>query len=371
MLNDSDFNDTAGGAELQPFYHTRLLFVAVLAPVEMAILAFGLASNIINIIVFLKTGVKDNVTTLLLSLSMSDVSYLILMTPMFSTIMIFYLAPDWRWPFDRHFTSNLFYWPAMAVYNFSSFISLFLGLVRCACVAMPLHFKSVFTRSRTVKIVVALLFVSISLHVPVMTVFKIDVRYEPFKNSTSVYSGVTNHLSAMVKINDYLNRICIPWISFIVMIVCAIVLSIKLFQSSRLRSSNKPTSKPGPDLALHENTTNEGKLSDKDIRVVQSVLLVCIIFICSQLVFVITSIVRLINPEFDQERRLKNLFLIATRVSSTFTVLNSSVNIFVYYNYNSKYRAGFLLLFNPHKEAHDKKNYSVKSKRVILSLISA
>ncbi|GFO21763.1 chemosensory receptor a [Plakobranchus ocellatus] len=312
MMNETDYNNMTGGATLKPFYQAYRLVAVILPPLEMAILVFGLGSNIINIIVFLKTGVKDNVTTLLLSLSVSDATYLILMTPALSTIMIYYLAPDWDWPFDRHFTSNLFYWPAIAVYNFSSFISLFLGLVRCACVAMPLHFKSVFTKSRTGKIVIALFFASVALHLPVLTIFKIVRIYEPFTNSTLLFLGVRNHLSTVVKINDYLNRNSIPWISFIVMIACAAVLSFKLFQSSRLRSSHRNTAKQGSDATSHRGKEDEGKMSEKDIRVVQSVLLVCTIFILSQLVFVITATERLINPEFDQGGRLQNLFLIAT-----------------------------------------------------------
>ncbi|GFN95638.1 chemosensory receptor c [Plakobranchus ocellatus] len=345
MLNDSDFNKVEGGVGLKPFSQAHRIVVLFLPPLEMAILVFGLASNIINISVFLKTGVKDNVTTLLLSLSMSDVTYLILMTPAVSTIIIYYRAPGWPWPFEHRITSNLFHWPAMAVYNFSSFISLFLGLVRCACVAMPLHFKSVFTKSRTVTIVVILFFTSVSLHLPVLTVFNIDLRYEPSTNSTFAYLGFTNRLPTMVKVNDYLNRIIIPWISFVFMIACAIVLSLKLFQSSRLRSSHRNTSKPSPNAALTGNKMDEKKMTNKDIHVVQSVLLVCTIFICSQLVYVISSTVRLIYPEYDHGGRLENLYFIASYVSRTFTVLNSSVNIFVYYNFNSKYRAGFRAMF--------------------------
>ncbi|GFN95621.1 chemosensory receptor c [Plakobranchus ocellatus] len=341
MLNDSDLNNVEGGIGLKPFSQAHRIVVVFLPPLEMAILVFGLASNIMNISVFLKTGVKDNVTTLLLSLSISDVTYLILMTPAVSTIIIYYLAPGWPWPFDDAITGNMLYWPAMAVYNFSSFISLFLGLVRCACVAMPLHFKSVFTKSRTVKTLLALFCASLSLHLPVLTVFKVDLRLEPSTNSTFAYLGFTNHLYRMVKINDYLNRIIIPWISFVVMIACAIVLSLKLFQSSRLRSSHRNTSKASPNAAWSGSKVDEKKMSDKDINVVKSVLLVCTIFIFSQLVFVISSTVRLINPEFDQAGRLENLYFIASHVSRTFTVLNSSVNIFVYYNFNSKYRAGF------------------------------
>ncbi|GFO14066.1 chemosensory receptor b [Plakobranchus ocellatus] len=349
MLNNTEFNSTAESSSEKPFYHVYRLISVILPPSEAAILLFGLVSNTINVIVFLKTGVKDNVTTLLLSLSVSDATYLILTTPIISTMIIIYLVPDWPWPFDYNITSSLLYWPSMTIYNFSSFISVFLGLVRCACVAMPLHFKSVFTKSRTVKIVVLLFFVSLALHAPVLTIFKITFKFNPLRNTTFAQVSATNRLS-MVKVNDLLNRNSVPLISFIIMIACVAVLSFKLIQSSRLRSSHKNSSKQGPNVTNSNKSRNQDKadaqkMSEKDIHVVQSVLLVCTIFIFSQLIFVIGSTVRLINPEFDQTGRLQNLFFISAHFNNTLTLLNCSINIFVYYNYNTKYRTGFRALF--------------------------
>ena len=53
----------------------------ILASIWTAIILFGLVSNVINIVVFLKLGKKDNVIILLLSLAVSDFVFLNLITP--------------------------------------------------------------------------------------------------------------------------------------------------------------------------------------------------------------------------------------------------------------------------------------------------
>ncbi|GFO43975.1 hypothetical protein PoB_007048000 [Plakobranchus ocellatus] len=68
------------------------------------ILLFGLFADMTNIVIFLKAGVKDNVTTLLLSLSVSDLIFLFLLNPIVSSSIILSHAPDWQWPFSSTFT---------------------------------------------------------------------------------------------------------------------------------------------------------------------------------------------------------------------------------------------------------------------------
>ncbi|GFN96502.1 chemosensory receptor c [Plakobranchus ocellatus] len=137
------------------------------------IILIGIFVNVTNTVIFLRAGVKDNVTTLLLALSLSDLIFLCLLSPRVSSLIIWHYAPDWYWPFSITFIDSLFYWPAYTFYAFSSYISVWLGVTRCACVAMPLQFKSVFTKSRTVTAVLALFVLAVSLHVPMMSMFRI------------------------------------------------------------------------------------------------------------------------------------------------------------------------------------------------------
>ncbi|RUS68749.1 hypothetical protein EGW08_023489, partial [Elysia chlorotica] len=228
----------------------------------------------------------------------------------------------WRWAVDLHIINTLFYWPAFTFYDFSSYISVFLGVTRCACVARPLHFKATFTRRRTGLGVVCLLSLAVLLHLPVLTIFRIGWSRDPLTNA-SVPVLVAANRQSMVKINDLVNKNILPWLSFFTMIGCVALLSFKLFQASKVRSLPAAAKADGAD-------TN--RLSSKDMHVVQSVVLVCSIFILAQLPSLIVSVVRVVNPEFDFEGKLERLFGIFAHVSLTCSLLNATVNILVYYN---------------------------------------
>ncbi|RUS71119.1 hypothetical protein EGW08_021124 [Elysia chlorotica] len=360
------------------YHREQLLSLEILSPVWPALIVLGLVSNTTNICVFVRTGLGDSVTILLLSLSVSDALFLVLITPTVATFVIFHFRADWTWPVDPAITHTLFYWPAFTFYDFSSYISVFLGVTRCACVAMPLHFKSTFTRRRTLLGIVCLFGLAIFLHLPVMTIFSIGWRRDASTNFTHTLYPVlvTSGRQAMVKVNDILNRNSLPWVSFVAMVTCVALLSFKLFQSSQIRflhvskpatsgeaktSSEKKTSGEvrtyGPVIpsrkARHDatittttnnnsssnNNNNNNKLSPKDVRVVQSVVLVCSIFIVAQVPAILYSTVRVVNPDFDHGGRLVNLFGIIAYVSLTFSLLNATLNLCVYYNYNSRYRS--------------------------------
>ncbi|GFN98209.1 chemosensory receptor a [Plakobranchus ocellatus] len=201
--------------------------------------------------------------------------------------------------------------------------------MRCACVAMPLKFKSVFTKTRTVKAVVIIFIVSVSLRAPVMSMFRTAWKRDPKTNVSSVYL-VKQNSELIIRFNDALNRGSLPMINFIIMIICVCIIKTKLYQASLVRNSQKATSAADPKQEM-EGQDNQGR-SSKDLRVIQSVVLICCIFIVSQLPFLVYSIGRLFEPEFDITGRLRFLVNAFTGVSRMCSYINASVNIFVYYN---------------------------------------
>ncbi|GFS09949.1 chemosensory receptor A [Elysia marginata] len=314
-------------SSIQPYLQARLHLLNVLAPMWPAISLFGMVANIINIVVFLKAGVKDNVTTLLFCLAISDLTFLVLNTPNMCYWVILTYTQDHPWPFHSRFLQAMFYWPAFTAYDLSAFISVSLGVMRCACVAMPLKFKAVFTRSRTIKWVMFLVVLAVSLRIPVLSLHRIGWRTDSRTNSSVPYLENPN-IKSMSRINDILNRGFVIWINYTTMITCVSVLTFKLNEASKIRRSS--TAQTG----VHS-------LSSRDLQVVKSVALVCTIFFLSQLPYLLVSMFRLVNAEFDEGTNLVELFGIVSDVARTCSVLNASVNIFVYYNYNSKYKSVF------------------------------
>ena len=152
--------------------------------------------------------------------------------------------------------------------------------MRWACVAMPLKFKSVFTKSRTIKWVMFLVVLAVSLRIPVLTINRISWRTNLQTNVSSPYLKAVN-FDYMTRINDILNRGIVIYILYFTMVTCVGVLTFKLYQVSKIRHSCTT------DLTKVCNQASDKPvahgLSSKDIQVVKSVVLVCIIFILSHL----------------------------------------------------------------------------------------
>ncbi|GFO24899.1 chemosensory receptor b [Plakobranchus ocellatus] len=148
----------------------------------------------------------------------------------------------------------------------------------------------------------------------------------------------------MNRINDILNRNSLLYINFIIMITCVSVLCYKLYQACKIRRSYSASSATDPEQ-VSEKPDNLA-LSSKDLHVIQSVVLVGSIFIMSQAPFLMYSTTRLLVPGFAAGGRFEHIFAVCTTISLTRSYLNATVNIFVYCNFNSKYKSNLLLIFD-------------------------
>ena len=337
MFDNTSTVFSASQPYMLPYFREYFQIISILIHTWPIIVAFGMLYNTINIIVFVKSGIKDCVTILLLCLSVSDLCFLFLMMPGILVYSIAINAPNWNWQFDFTIIINLLYWSAFTMYDFSAYVSVFMGITRCACVALPLHFKSMFTKSRTILTILCLFISTIVMRIPVLTIHSIGIKLNPLTNQTYAYL-VKHDSRTKTFVNDILNRTSLPWIAFIIMVACVIILGVKLIDASKDRQNSTSTSsttneKPGG------YQSSKHKIAAKDIHVIQSVVLVCVIFILSQLPFLLYSTARRIYREFDEGGKFVFLFGISGLISMTCSFLNASVNIFIYFKYNSKYRS--------------------------------
>ena len=201
---------------------------------------------------------------------------------------------------------------------------------------MPLKFKLIFTKTRTINWLLFLVLLAISLRIPLLTINRIAWKTDPKTNLSTPYLAAVNRAS-IIKASDILHRGFVINFSFITMVACVLVLTHNLYQASKIRRTFTAKGAPTSDQLSRG-------LSARDLQVVKSVVLVCSIFILAQVSYVVLSIVRLINPQFDDGSYLDSLFAIISQINNTFCYLNASVNIFVYYNYNSKFKSVFCSL---------------------------
>ena len=325
----------------KPFKREHDIFSGIVHPLYPILLLAGLIANTLNIVTFIKAGVKDSVTTLLLTISVSDAIFLCLFVPVAVRNGFSWLGINRNRVLNEMFL--ILSWPAFTMYDFSAYTTIFLGVTRCACVAMPLRFKSVFTTKRTVISVIVLFCIDVLLHIPVLSILALKWKTDAQRNITYLSVGfVGNRFDRAFKqsLNDIINKNTLQAVAFITIITCAALLSFKLYESSKVRS--KPVGEVGSGEA-NPNTSHH--LSPKDVRVVQSAILVCSIYIMAQLPSLLYTLLRNTVPEFSDRGRFVHLVGICFKTTYVCYLLNASVNIFVYYNYNSRYRSVFRSLF--------------------------
>ena len=395
-----------------------------ITPLYFPLWLFGMISNILNIIVYSKIGARDNVTVSFLALSISDLLYLVLLSPHLTVDALVHLV-EYRmgrsieWLFDYRILRYPFYWYAFTFYEVSMLINVYISVVRCACVAIPFSVKSMFTARRAI-IAFIVFFISIfALRFPMFMTKTITQHFDTASNMTRFVYREIDDGGLADKINDIFNRNILTWTSFITVLICLTIMIIKLQASAKFRSSvftKNPTTAVGnegicsvqeqnqikevsgafnyfdkanskcnkfdgsinhretfqvghgkrletkPRLEselkssegekLSASAPGKGKqvLSSREAQVVRSVILVASIFVTCQTPFMAYSLARRIETQFDDV--VKNglsryifLFSLCSTISTIFALINASVNIVVYFNFNSRYRQCMKLLW--------------------------
>ncbi|GFR70693.1 chemosensory receptor C [Elysia marginata] len=181
-------------------------------------------------------------------------------------------------------------------------------------------------------------------------------------NSTYRSIKSTDNIRDIYHVNDILNRNIIPWAAYIIVVTCVVILASKLQAAARFRRSLAASTNGGSEKnktglsnssdpsSLSEysrhNEKSSSKMSTKDLQVVQSVTLICVIFILSQLPYQMISFVRLLIPDFNSFGESKYSFGLSGYAKNIFSYLNASVNICVYYHFNARYRETFRNIFS-------------------------
>ncbi|XP_005098158.1 growth hormone secretagogue receptor type 1 [Aplysia californica] len=293
-------------------------FVIILGTISF----FGIVANVINLIVFIRQGFKDTVNISLFSLAISDIGALIPLLWMSIGLNPYFFADP---PFDPqevlYLTSG---WPHICFARISGWITAFITLERCLCIAMPLKVKTMITVKRTAIALVSIYVAMIGALLPVFYALRLEPIFSPLKNETkfrTVYipNGFAIE-SAVFLINAFSQ-----FVSFIVVIICTIILVQALISKSKWRKSTS-------SFGDHDSFSN------RDKKVVKLVLFIAIIFIVCFLPSAINFLASSLEPEFNTYGKYGDLFVLMWSFSANLSATNSAVNIFVYYKMSSKYK---------------------------------
>ncbi|XP_005110706.1 uncharacterized protein LOC101861916 [Aplysia californica] len=297
---------------------------------------FGIGSNIINITVFCKQGFKETITVGLVGLAISDFGTVVgglVLAECFNPLMPY---EEWRVK-NREVQYLAGSFPRVCFARITGLITVYITLERCLCVAIPLHVKRMLKPKRTFVIVLFIYALVISTIMPVYVGYHLTWKFSPQDNAT-VFGLVMSQNAPQLEYITYIATVVLQMSSFILLILLTSALVIMLKKKSEWR---KQTS------SLSENKTTTSRRDRSAIRLVVMVACILIGFLTPGTVLFLTTI---FEPHFNIGGDYEVHFYVAWTVVSFCEVANSSLNIFVYYNMNTKYRETFLSIFCLHKK---------------------
>ncbi|KAH9509576.1 hypothetical protein Btru_046204 [Bulinus truncatus] len=334
----------ASSAVLAPRYdglmssETSSVTILSLNIVNLILCLCGLATNAVNVLVFTRAGPGINATSAsFLALSVSDFLFLLLMF-MFQILRVLNKTlPMPGVPLSFVGIVLIAYWHF--AYNASVLITVYTAVQKACCVAIPLKFKNVFTVRRTVVIIALIALGLLAFYLPMMSTVSITQTTSRGTN-VSTYS-LTYAPKSVSSTFDLTLQNILPSVTLVAVMVCLLVLVVKLKEASAFRSTMNAS---GDDQKSSSKSKDVGSSSSsafsaRELKVVQAVTAVSAMFVACNLPPILVTYATFVEPEFNDFRYYGNLYAAVGSARLTLQILCATVNICVYYHFNSGYRS--------------------------------
>ncbi|XP_005099532.1 FMRFamide receptor-like [Aplysia californica] len=344
MCMSLDTNLTSSELPSLLSYETRMFFVIINFMVLCPLVAiFGIFTNIINIVVFTKQGFTETINISLLCLAISDLCGLlplpwmgIALNPWFSQTDLPFSVTEMLSP-TAGFPHNCFS-------RITGWITALVALERSLCIAFPLKVKIFMTRTVVICVNVTIFVCMILGILPLYATAYYDWKFYPEKNKTLLGILYTENKDEVQSISLIFTDLIGPLSAFTVVLVSMVVIRIKLVQKVKWRQTASASS----------SAMSKGKqLPAKENRVVAMVTIISVIFIICFTPMSLFLTVRAFMPELSVIGRYANMNWAFLSTAFLMESINSSTNIFIYYNMSSKFKDTFQGIFfkRGHKQA--------------------
>ncbi|KAH9493221.1 hypothetical protein Btru_020925 [Bulinus truncatus] len=201
----------------------------------------GAVSNLINMAIFCKLGLKNSMTVGLFALSFTDFVVTIFQLASCCSYLVSFIYPSC--PVDSWMLGGyLFAYVNYVSYLISCWITTMLSVERCFCVVSPFTVRRVFTRERCVIATLVIYSVHIGVHTPIFayTQFEytlVDVRDSENSTGNFVLKGKFSEISAnWVLLFDIIAGVGLSLLSQAILLVCTVWTVLSLKSSSSIRN---------------------------------------------------------------------------------------------------------------------------------------
>ena len=307
------------------YMYLGILFKLAFIPALQVACVFA---NIINIVIFRMMGLSDGITQNFLILSVSDLTLSVVGLINCAS----YIAENFvfkRGSKAAEITQAVF-WTSLAADDYpqcvSTVVTVVIAVVRCCCVAMPLRVKEVLTPRRQLAAIFVVSSVVLSLITYCYAPSRLTRLTNPQTNMTRIaYVGIMFDTYGIILNIFYFS-------SFVIAVVSVIILTMSLNRSSRFRGRSI--------------SQDKSKERTREKKVVQSVVLVCLVFILGYSPTIISNLLRSFLVGFSHQGAYNQFYRLFLIIRELFLMWNGCVNVFIYYHFNTRYRHTLLVIFN-------------------------
>ncbi|XP_059178441.1 type-1 angiotensin II receptor B-like [Physella acuta] len=307
-----------------------IVFVVVFCSV---LSVFGIAANIINILVFYKQGLTSTVNIGFMALAISDLCglltlewYCICFNPLFSN--------NPRVPFVsteiHHLTAGL---PHSCFVRITAWITVYMTAEKCLCIVSPLKIKRIITVRTTTLVLASISLVIVLALVPEYINAYFDWKFYPEFNRTVVGLVFRTDQPALNGLTFLLYSI-IMITSFPSVIIFTAILVFFLRRQTKWRKRS----------TLHDNKTEA--LTQRDRVATATVMTIATVLIVTLTPSFIFFTIGFFVPGFSVTGKYRELFLTLASFVLCADAANSSVGVILYYRMSSRYRQTFHELFS-------------------------
>ncbi|CAG5127965.1 unnamed protein product [Candidula unifasciata] len=335
---------------------TREQYIIILEyAIEMGtFLSFwGIISNIIVIKTFVEMGIYDGVVVSFLSLAIFDLIYLFagLCLMITVTLHVAELRSSIFLPIQP-LGLSIYFTSIMIILNVINILTrTYIAIARSMCVAKPLQFKNAFTRKRSVFFLICFTISSIVIYSPILANMGMSMKFDKLANRSRLIWWESPARETVKEVVWIFTEVILPLTTEFIVIFCVILMSTSLRASSRFRQSSTAVSRKVYEeviktkICLKKEVADGAmksvlphKRSNKEVRVVQQVVLISVVYVLCNIPKLFISIGSMSEPTFTIGKQNAYLYLSLNGIRTHFEELNSAVNLLIYYKYNTKFR---------------------------------
>ncbi|XP_059168762.1 FMRFamide receptor-like [Physella acuta] len=292
----------------------------------------GIFGNIINILVFMRQGFKDNINITLLAIAVSDIGSL--MTLQMSNVML----NTWFMQLDipivqMDLVASVALYPHNYFVRVCGFITAFASVERCLCVFAPLKVRLIITRKVSLFIVICFYAMVLLDLVPVYYMVYLDWKFFPETNSSKLAVHFRGNPSDVFSFIYFITDIFLPYTTFTTIVISNLILASIM----RRRAENKT------QLTNAIKSCRELFIK-KDMKVIKMVLVISALFITCLIPQSIINMAIGFKHELGYTLKYQDLMAVVYSIAYLAETVGSSVNFLVYYVMSSNFRNMFLTL---------------------------